>query len=64
MGDIAFTVDAALAAAEKATGLSDFGDDAFREGLAVLLETYDTTAGLSEKGRHMNWKRVAAFGSA
>jgi len=58
MGDIAFTVDAALAAAEKATGLSDFGDDAFREGLAVLLETYDTTAGLSEKGRHMNWKRV------
>jgi hypothetical protein len=58
MSEVIFTEDAALAAAREATGLADFGGDDFREGLRVLLETYDTTAGLSEKGRHMNFKRV------
>lgn len=58
MSEVRFTVEAALAAATQETGLSDFGDDGFREGLRVLLETYDQSAGLSEKGRHMNWKRV------
>lgn len=34
-----------------ATGLDDFGDDAYREGLEVLLSAYDETANLSEMGR-------------
>jgi hypothetical protein len=58
MSEVRFTEEAALAAAVEASGLSNLGSDDFREGLRVLLETYDTTAGLSEKGRHMNFKRV------
>lgn len=34
-----------------ATGLDDFGDDSYQEGLDVLLGAYDETAGLSEMGR-------------
>jgi hypothetical protein len=33
------------------TGLDDFGDDSFREGLRVLLRAYDTDAQLSFVGR-------------
>jgi len=39
-----------LERAREATGLSDFGDPAFREGLDVIVETYATTARLSDKG--------------
>jgi hypothetical protein len=54
----AFEEEAVLAAAREATGLSDFGDPAFREGLRVLLETYEKTAGFDDKGRRRNWRRV------
>jgi hypothetical protein len=46
-----------LAAAERQAGLSDFGDPAFREGLAVLVETY-ARAGLSERGRKRTERRL------
>ena len=39
-----------IAAARQATGLDDFGDEGFREGLRVLLETYER-AGLRPGGR-------------
>lgn len=38
-------------AASTATGLDDFGRDDYREGLRVLLESYDREASLSEAGR-------------
>jgi hypothetical protein len=58
MPEYPFSEPALLEIARRATGLSDFGDSSFREGLHVLLETYDTTAGLSESGRKMNWQRL------
>ncbi len=58
MSEFAFEEEAVLAAARDATGLSDFGDPAFREGLRVLLETYEHGAGFSEKGRRRYWRRV------
>lgn len=39
-----------LAMAQGATGLSDFGDDSFREGLEVLVRSLNTEAKLSEFG--------------
>ena len=41
MADPLFDVEPLLAEAQTATGLENFGDDHFREGLRVLLETYD-----------------------
>jgi hypothetical protein len=38
------------AAATKLTGLDDFGTDEYRDGLAVLLESYQRDAGLTAKG--------------
>jgi hypothetical protein len=58
MSQTAFTEDSVLAAAREAAGLSDFGDPSFREGLRVLLETYDKTANFSERGRQRNWRRL------
>ena len=43
----------ALAAAEAATGLSDFGDDGFREGLAILCRALEDEAKLTLLGRLM-----------
>ena len=37
--------------ARAQTGLEDFGDDSFREGLKVLLRSYETDAQLSFIGR-------------
>ncbi|MBC2667739.1 sulfotransferase family protein [Novosphingobium piscinae] len=42
--------EALLAAAREQTGLSDFGDPSFREGLDVLVRALNTEAGLSEAG--------------
>ena len=39
-GKINFTQAAVLDAAKKQTGLSDFGDESFREALQVLLDAY------------------------
>jgi len=56
--EIEFSQSRALLEAREATGLSDFGDPAFLEGLGVLLETYEKTAGFGEKGRRRNWRRI------
>jgi hypothetical protein len=54
-----FSEEAVVEAARARAGLSDFGDDDFREGLRVLLAMYDSPqAGLSEKGRKQNWRRI------
>lgn len=49
--------EALLDEARNATGLSEFGDPAFRDGLAMLVETYNT-APLSERGRRRNHRRM------
>ncbi len=47
-----------LEAARAQAGLEDFGDPRFRLGLAVLLETYETTANLSPAGRKRTRRRL------
>lgn len=47
-----------LTEARERTGLSDFGNDRFRAGLRVLLETYEN-AGLTEKGRKSARRRIS-----
>jgi hypothetical protein len=46
-----------LEEARARTGLADFGDERFREGLRVLLETYER-AGLSPGGRKRTRRRL------
>jgi len=46
------TVDELLAAAEAATGLHDFGDDSFRDGLERLVTALREEATLSAIGQH------------
>ena len=58
VSEVEFSEEGVLAAAREQTGLSDFGDEGFREGLRVLLETYATTARFSERGRRRNHRRV------
>jgi len=53
-----FSEESVLEEARQTTGLSDFGDDRFREGLRVLLVTYDKTANFSEKGRRRHRRRI------
>jgi len=50
--------EAVLEEARRSTGLTDFGDEGFREGLRVLLRTYDETARFTEQGHKRNWRRV------
>jgi hypothetical protein len=56
--EIPLTEEDLLARAREATGLSDFGDDGFREGLRVLLATYTTTARLTLQGRKSTRRRL------
>jgi hypothetical protein len=44
------TVEDLHASATKITGLTDFGDDGYLEGLRVLLESYERDAGLTPLG--------------
>ncbi|MBW2270794.1 MAG: sulfotransferase, partial [Deltaproteobacteria bacterium] len=46
-----FEEDALLKQAMQSTGLSDFGDEVFREGLRVLIEALEGEAGLNDFGR-------------
>lgn len=46
-----------LAEARRATGLGDFGDEAFRDGLDKLVATYNA-APLNERGRRRNRRRL------
>jgi len=49
--------ESVLDEARRATGLTDFGRDDFREGLAMLVATYNA-APLSERGRRRNHRRL------
>jgi hypothetical protein len=55
---VEFSEEAILEEARRTTGLADFGDEGFREGLRVLLRTYEETAGFNAKGRVRNHRRV------
>lgn len=48
--DITDSIEELHAAAGKITGLDDFGDDDYREGLSVLLESYALDAELTPLG--------------
>ena len=50
-------LDGLLEDARAATDLDDFGDPSFREGLAILLETYEA-AGLRPGGRKRTRRRL------
>jgi len=47
------TVEDLHASATKVTGLTEFGTDDYRDGLAVLLESYARDAGLTPLGRRV-----------
>jgi len=47
------TVEDLHASATKVTGLTEFGTDDYRDGLAVLLESYARNAGLTPLGRRV-----------
>jgi hypothetical protein len=49
-GELRIEPEALLAAASAETGLTDFGDDGFRERLDVLCAAYREEAGLSPQG--------------
>jgi hypothetical protein len=51
--------EVALAAAQQATGLSDFGDDGFREGLALLVRAIETEAQPTLLGRLLARAEIA-----
>ena len=48
------TVEDLHASATKLTGLSDFGEPSYREGLQVLLDSYAAEAGLTATGSKMS----------
>jgi hypothetical protein len=52
------SLESLLADARAQAKLEDFGDPRFRDGLAVLLETYETTANLSPAGRKRTRRRL------
>jgi len=52
------TPESLLAEARAQTGLEDFGDPAFHEGLRVLCETYEGEAALSPAGRKRTRRRL------
>jgi hypothetical protein len=47
-----------IAQAKKVTGLTDFGDESFREGLRMLVAMYTTTARLTPQGRKSTRRRL------
>lgn len=47
-----------LHAATDQTGLDDFGDDAFREGLEILLDALDREARLNDRGAAFVYPRI------
>src|ERR1700754_5061692 len=48
-----------MAAAVERTGLADFGDDAFREGLEILTRALATEARLNARGERFVYSRIA-----
>jgi hypothetical protein len=47
-----------LARAREATGLTDFGEDGFRDGLRALVAMYTTTARMTPQGRKSTRRRL------
>ena len=58
MADSCFDEETLFDEARRSTGLSNFGDEGFREGLRVLLETYAKTAHFDARGREESRARV------
>jgi hypothetical protein len=56
--DIDLSEASLCAEARERTGLSDFGEDGFRERLRALLGMYDGPAGLSARGRKATRRRL------
>ncbi len=56
---VSLDAHSALAAATAATGLADFGDPGFREGLAILARALDAEAQLTLLGRLMARAEIA-----
>jgi hypothetical protein len=50
--------DALLSAASEATGLTDFGNNDFEEGLSVLLQSYRKDAQLTPLGEKLVWDEL------
>ncbi len=57
MSEWIYTDEALVETARQKTGLEDFGGEEFRQGLSVLCETMEKSAGMNEAGRKQNWKR-------
>ena len=57
MSEVAFDEASVLAEAQQGAGLSDFGPDGFREGLRMLLRTYDESP-FNEKRRRRQRQRL------
>lgn len=57
MSEINFALEGVLNEAKEKSGLSDFGNANFKQGLQVLLDTYDNN-GYTEKGRYKSRKRI------
>jgi hypothetical protein len=56
---MAFDINALLAeASQRSGGRHDFGDEAFRPGLAALIESLNSEAGLSDLGRQILGERI------
>jgi len=55
------TVDDLETAAVSQTGLTDFGDDTFREGLAILLGSLRDEARLNAVGEAFIYKRIIGY---
>jgi hypothetical protein len=58
MNDADLGEEALLDEARAKTGLDDFGDPSFREGLGALLELYDLPGGLTARGRRSQRRRL------
>ncbi len=56
-GILDLSEESLIAAARQSTGLTDFGDEGFRDGLRVLVETYQSV-GLRPGGRKLTRGRL------
>ena len=57
-----FSADGLEARAREATGLNDFGDPYYREGLERLVASMNEEAELTEVGEIVQEMRLASFG--
>ncbi|MUL85396.1 MULTISPECIES: sulfotransferase [unclassified Mycolicibacterium] len=55
------TVTDIKAKAVEQTGLTDFGDDSFEEGLAILLSSLDSEARLNGRGEAFLYPRITGY---